>query len=506
MAIYHFHVTQIKRSAGSSAVASAAYRAGERLYSERYGEVNDYTKKSGVICSDILLPPNAPEAYRDRQTLWNAVEAAEKRADAQLAYSFDIALPNELSREENIRLAETFIRDNLISKGMIADFSVHDPDRGPGGIANPHVHIMCPMRPVHSDGSWGAKQRQELILDENGDPVWDEKHKRYKFNAVPSTDWGTPETLEKWRENWCRFCNEKLAEKGFDERIDHRSYERQGIDLMPQIHEGPAVRAMEAKGIPTEKGEFNRFVRATNEILKSIRRKLSELSAWIRETREELSRQELSPSVTELLLAYMEQMRVGAMAFSKSARNKATVTTLKDVTSAVAYLETSRIVTVAELQNHLEDLSGQTDRLLASMKEKSAGIRTLKDALAQYKAYSSLLPVIRELEKPKYRFKKAKEAYKAEHETDFKLFYRARRILKEAGLSEPFDDKQIRKLQTELADLEKEYQKDYAKLKPLREEKNQLLHIRYCVDRVIQATEHSSAKEIPEAQKRDISL
>ena len=142
MAIYHFHVTQIKRSAGSSAVASAAYRAGERLYSERYGEVNDYTKKSGVICSGILLPPNAPAAYRDRQTLWNAVEAAEKRGDAQLAYSFDIALPNELSQEENIRLAETFIQDNLISKGMIADFSVHDPDRGPGGIANCFL-IVC---------------------------------------------------------------------------------------------------------------------------------------------------------------------------------------------------------------------------------------------------------------------------------------------------------------------------------------------------------------------------
>ena len=245
MALYHFSVTQIKRSAGSSAVASAAYRAGEKLHSERYGENNDYTRKGGVLFTDILLPPNAPAGYADRETLWNAVEAAEKRADAQLAYSFDFALQNEFTFEENLELARRFVTENFLAKGMIVDYAVHDPDREPGGIPNPHVHVMCPIRPLAQDGSWGEKQMRVPVLDEQGNQVWDENHRRWKFNAVPTTDWGSPETLETWRQHWCDLCNAKFAEKGLDVRIDHRSYERQGVEQIAQVHEGPTVRAME---------------------------------------------------------------------------------------------------------------------------------------------------------------------------------------------------------------------------------------------------------------------
>ena len=117
-----------KRSAGQSAIASAAYRAGERLYSEYYGEYSDYTRKGGVICSDILLPSHAPPEYADRQTLWNAVEKAERGKNAQLAYSFDIALQNEFSLEENIALARQFLLENFVSRGMVVDFAVHQPD------------------------------------------------------------------------------------------------------------------------------------------------------------------------------------------------------------------------------------------------------------------------------------------------------------------------------------------------------------------------------------------
>jgi len=122
LALYHFHVGQIKRSAGRSAVECAAYRAGEKLYSEYYGLVSDYTRKGGVMYSEILLPPYAPREYADRQTLWNAVEEAERNKNAQLAYSFDIALQNEFSLEENIELARKFLLDNFVTRGMIADF------------------------------------------------------------------------------------------------------------------------------------------------------------------------------------------------------------------------------------------------------------------------------------------------------------------------------------------------------------------------------------------------
>ena len=157
MALFHLSVTQTKRSAGQSAIASAAYRSGEKLYSEYYGEYSDYTRKGGVICSDILLPSHAPPEYADRQTLWNAVEKAERGKNAQLAYSFDIALQNEFSLEENIALARQFLLENFVSRGMVVDFAVHQPDREDGGIPNPHFHVLCPIlqlrgvRPFLSD-------------------------------------------------------------------------------------------------------------------------------------------------------------------------------------------------------------------------------------------------------------------------------------------------------------------------------------------------------------------
>lgn len=147
MALYHFSVSQIKRSAGQSVLAAAAYRAGERLYSEYYDEISDYTRKGGVLHTEILLPAHAPECFRDRATLWNAVEAAERHPKAQLAYSFDIALQNELSLNENIELARAFVQKEFVDRGMIADLAIHSPDKT-GGIPNPHMHVMTTMRPL----------------------------------------------------------------------------------------------------------------------------------------------------------------------------------------------------------------------------------------------------------------------------------------------------------------------------------------------------------------------
>ncbi len=257
IALYHFHATQIKRSAGQSAIASAAYRSGEKLFSEYYGEASDYTRKGGVSHSEILLPPHAPPEYADRQTLWNAAEKAEPHPQAQLAYSFDIALQNEFSLEENIALARQFLLEQFVSRGMICDFSVHLPDKEDGGIANPHFHVMCPIRPLKENGKWDAKQHRVYVLDENGNRIRDEAG-NYVFNAVPTTEWGRPETLEEWRKAWADLCNSRFEEKGLSCRIDHRSYERQGIEQLPTVHEGPSVRQMEARGIRTDKGDLNR--------------------------------------------------------------------------------------------------------------------------------------------------------------------------------------------------------------------------------------------------------
>ena len=228
MALFHLSVTQTKRSAGQSAIASAAYRAGERLYSEYYGEYSDYTRKGGVICSDILLPSHAPPEYTDRQSLWNAVEKAERGKNAQLAYSFDIALQNEFSLEENIALARQFLLEQFVSRGMVVDFAVHQPDREDGGIPNPHFHVLCPIRPIEQNGKWGCKQHRVYELDEDGNRIRDQNGE-FVFNAVPTTDWGSPETLEYWRQTWAELCNAKFAEKELDVRM---AYDEMELDLL----------------------------------------------------------------------------------------------------------------------------------------------------------------------------------------------------------------------------------------------------------------------------------
>ena len=172
---------------------------------------------------------------------------------------------------------------------MVVDFAVHEPEKEEGGINNPHFHFLCPIRPIEQNGKWGLKQKREYVLDENGNRIPDGKGD-YVFNAVPTTDWGSAETLEFWREQWAVMCNAKFEEKGLDVHIDHRSYERQGVEQLPTRHEGPTVRAMEKKGIKTEKGEFNRWIKRTNAFIRDLRKSLAALLESIKEIKAELDK------------------------------------------------------------------------------------------------------------------------------------------------------------------------------------------------------------------------
>jgi len=230
MAIFHLHAQMIKRSTGRSSVAAAAYRAGEKLRNDYDGVTHDYTRKSGVIYKEIMLPENAPKEYFDRSTLWNAVEKAEKRKDAQTAREMDIALPVELSGREHISLVREYIQNNFIDKGMCADFAIHDKHDG-----NPHAHIMLTTREVSRVG-FGQKNR----------------------------DWNKTELLEQWRENWAGICNEWLQSKGIDERIDHRTLEAQGITREPTIHVGAAAKAMLPPGRDSDRIREYRAIIAQN--------------------------------------------------------------------------------------------------------------------------------------------------------------------------------------------------------------------------------------------------
>ncbi len=467
MALYHFHVTQIKRSAGQSAIASAAYRAGEKLYSEYYGETSDYSHKKGVICSEILLPPNAPLEYVDRQTLWNALELVERNKDAQLAYSFDIALQNEFSLEENIALARQFISEQLVSRGMIADLAIHMPDKE---IQNPHFHILCPIRPLKENGKWGYKQHRVYHLDENGDRILDENGKA-TFDAVPTTDWGSPERLESWRAAWAALCNTKFAEKGLDCRIDHRSYERQGIDLIPTVHEGPAVRQMEAKGIPTDKGDLNRWIRSTNAAIRSLRKKIAALLDWLKEVKQELS-QPQQPNLGELLGDYISIRNAGAWS------RKAKLGNLQQFVEAHNYIMENRLFTVEALEECVADLNSQVSGLKSEMDASNKRRKELKDLLQQAENYARLKPIFDEMNG--IRWNGQREKYRQEHENELQQFYMTRRKLKDAFT--PDGRLPISAWRREMERLAREHEAAYAKYKPLRDDLTKLLQVRHHVN------------------------
>jgi Ti-type conjugative transfer relaxase TraA len=236
MAIYHFSVKVISRATGASAVASAAYRSASRLHDERLDRDHDFTNKSGVIHSEIMLPDGASEQLSDRATLWNAVEAGEKRKDAQLSREVEFAIPREMDQAQGIALARDFVQREMVDRGMVADLNVHW-DIGPDGLAKPHAHVMLSMREVGEDG-FGAKVR----------------------------DWNRTELVEHWREAWADHVNERLAQLDIDARIGHRSLEDQGIDLEPQHKIGPAAGRMAGEGVETERLEdHHRIARENGE-------------------------------------------------------------------------------------------------------------------------------------------------------------------------------------------------------------------------------------------------
>lgn len=239
MAIFHLSVKVIGRGAGRSAVAAAAYRAGERLHDERLDRDHDFTNKSGVMHSEVLLPENAPDEWRDRERLWNDVEAFEKRKDAQLAREVEFAIPREMNQAQGIELARDFVRSEFVDQGMIADLNVHW-DIGTDGLAKPHAHVMLTMR--------------EIVVEKDGEAGFGAKVR----------DWNRTEMVEQWRERWADHVNARLSELDIDARVDHRSLDAQGIGLEPQDKIGQAASRMEGRGLEAERIEQHREIAQRN--------------------------------------------------------------------------------------------------------------------------------------------------------------------------------------------------------------------------------------------------
>lgn len=424
MALYHFSLGHIKRTAGHTAIAAAAYRSGEKLYDAYYGETQDYSRKKGVITSMIYVPDYVPERLQDRQTLWTEVERNENRKDAQLAYSFDIALQNELTMEENIELLDTFVREEMVPLGMIVDVAIHDPDKGKHGIPNPHGHLTSPIRPFLESGEWGDKQHQEYVHDENGDRIR-KANGKYKTMAVSNTGWNDPALLEHWRKRWAELVNAKFEEKGLSCRVDHRSNEKRGIDEIPQVHEGSAVRRMEARGIVTEKGSWNRWVKKTNDAIRRILSVIHEISDWMKEMREEIRRIE-EPTVADMVMKYYDHRNQVALTYDHGIHT-AQKTNLKQMNKDCNYLLSNGITTPDELEELIQKKKDAVSKKEGVIKDKRAKVKEYRDRLKSLDNYEKYKPVFEESQKIFFKSKKAE--FRKTHRNELNQYHKAEREL-----------------------------------------------------------------------------
>lgn len=278
MAIYHCSIKIGSRSKGQSAVAAAAYRAGEKLTDKQTGIVSDYTRKGGIVHSEIALCENAPAEYADRETLWNAVHEIEKAKNSQLWREFEVALPKELNRSEQIDTVREFAK-SLATQGMCVDWALHDK-----GDGNPHAHIMATVRSIKENGEWAPKSKKVYDLDDDGNKIYQGKDKtgrrQYKNHKEDYNNWNDKERVEEWREQWAKCCNRRLSER---DHIDHRSYERQGVEQIPTVHEGYAARQMVAKGKTSERVQMNEEIRQKNTLIQKLAEQLRSIGEMIKE-------------------------------------------------------------------------------------------------------------------------------------------------------------------------------------------------------------------------------
>ena len=317
MAIYHMEAKVVSRGSGRSAVAASAYMSCSRMYNDYDGIQHDYTRKHGLIYQEVMLPPMAPPEWKDREQLWNAVEAAEKTKDSRLAREFVVALPIELDTDSNISLLRDFIQKNFVALGMCADFAIHDTDGH-----NPHAHILLTVRPLNENGTWQYKTEKEYLCIKDGKEKgftaaefkeaqkegWEKQYRyqagkkkiyltpsaalekgyervdkhpkstRYGRQNPISERWNSEEQICLWREKWAEAVNKMLAQNQIHASIDHRSFADQGITEQPSIHEGYIAQNMEKKGMISDRCEINRQIRADNKMLRELKAQVAKLA------------------------------------------------------------------------------------------------------------------------------------------------------------------------------------------------------------------------------------
>lgn len=475
MAIYHCSIKIISRGKGRSAVAASAYRSGETFTNDYDGVTHDYTRKRGIVHTEILLPSHAPPDFSDRSTLWNSVEKTEKAKNSQLAREVEVALPVELDRERQIQLVREYVKENFVSVGMCVDFAIHDKADG-----NPHAHIMLTMRPLTESGEWGAKSKKEYVLDKDGQRV-KLKNGTFKSRKINAVDWNDREKAEAWRKAWADVTNRYLAEQNCPKRIDHRSYERQGYEEIPTLHLGAAVTQMEKRGIVTERGEQNREIQRQERVLIEIRRQVARLTFWIRQmTRQAeedsamnhiLSNQ--SPTLLEYLNRMIQESNVPPGNYGKSRD-------LQTYAKASRFLQEKRIETFTQLQEAVSDIKKQYRNTNGQLKHIEKQLRERKELVRQAENYRKYRPIFEKYKQTKPR---KRDNYYNQHITELILYQTALRYVKEHMGNETVVN--LKAWKGEIASLSLKKKRLYEEYYMLQDKVQEAEKIKKCLEQVI---------------------
>ena len=499
----HYRIKISTRSKSPPTTAQAAYQSGERLYDERTHRTKSYTEKRGIVFTEIMLPDNAPREYADRNTLWNAVEKAETNWNAQTARRFEIALPKELPLETGIEMIREHCREQFVSRGMIADIAVHDPD--PPGH-NPHAHVMLTMRAMDENGRWLPKSRREYELDEDGNRIKDENGK-WKFRKVFTTDWDDRGNAELWRQAWEDIQNRYLEQADRPERISMKSYERQGIDQIPTVHMGPAVTAMERRGIETNIGNLNREIKKTNALIAAIKRAINKIREWITEVKEAIIEIDMQPKevmLVDLLIQRFNERKEERRETWNSAygQQRGAIKDLQRFADITAYMRENNIRSVADLDNRLEEISAAEQPTRNQMKSIRSKISRVERLLEAGERKAKLDPVHDQY--LKIHWKGRKEKFAKEHKAELDAWNQAERTIRKDLPDQPFN---AGALQTELSSLNAQLDELNAGLKPFQEETQMLKDIRYLVKDLIPELEPEREKMTPESKSwREMSV
>ena len=446
MAIYHLEAKMVSRGAGRSAVAASAYLSCSRMLNEYDGVQHDYTRKQGLAWQAVFLPPMALPEWQDREKLWIAVEEAEKTKDSRLAREFVAALPVELSRQQQIALLQNFIREQFVAEGMCADVAIHDTDGH-----NPHAHILLTVRPLTETGAWQYKTEKEYLCIKDGEergftaaefksaqaegwekqyqykvdkkkvymaPSQAEKYGYGRASKYPkstkygrqnpiSARWNSEEQLLAWREAWATAANRCLELAGHDSRIDHRSHAERGLEERPTIHEGVVARAMEKKGIISDRCELNRQIKADNALLRELRGQVKKLAQTVKNTIPALAeamenlrknlllfcyqlgylrkgKERLNASLNTLRPALTQYNQLAKDIRNKMKERRSLLSEKKSLSAVHVFRHRELAAKIAALTEDLEELRSEKNLLLASLaySEENAADQFPKDIAA----------------------------------------------------------------------------------------------------------------------------